>query len=324
MSTAPAFALLGTEPATIQRPVSPRGLKTTLFALVGGNDGFPRNFAMEVTPYWLTPRANFSYADYFDRRHLGRTIARSLSLAVATAPLRADDAGAGAGASGDAAASPGTGIAASVRAILVPGVAPRGLYDSVAAAIGGCLTGADPNAACLDSVRRSPSVARLRDYVRTPRGFSLEVAAGVSGASPTDVADDLRLRRVGLWLTPRYRVSGSVELLAIGRLLRERPAGSAGDPTVSLLDYGGRLLWRPVRTLGLSAEAVGRQVRGDATAERRTGRYGGLLEYAATDQLYVFYVFGRDFAAADAPRSRLLSSIGLNVGFGRDPQVKLP
>ena len=40
--------------------------------------------------------------------------------------------------------------------------------------------------------------------------------------------------------------------------------------------------------------------------------------------MYVFYSIGKDFAASEVSDSRLLSIIGVNVGFGPKPVVAVP
>jgi hypothetical protein len=317
VSTAPALVLLGTEPTTVQRPTTPRGLKTTLLSAVGGDGGgIPDDFALEVTPYWLRSRPAFTIDDYFNPSFWLR-VRRSASLAVASAKDELDDGGSL------------TRLAGSGRFLLVSPGAPPGYVATrraVEAAIVTCtLRPAPADEACLDSLRTSAPVERLRGYVTRPRGLTVELAGGVSGAAPTEDAQGLRWQRLGVWLTPTYAVSSSLDAIVVGRYLRERSDGPGDD--LSIFDYGGRLLWRPVRTFGISAEAVGRRYGGTRDAndeDDATVRYGALLEYAVSDQWYVFYSLGKDFAAADAPRSRLLARIGLNFGLGRSPLVSLP
>jgi hypothetical protein len=321
VSGAPAFVLLGVEPATVQRPVTPRGLKASLLALPGGGgDGVPRTFALEVTPYWLPSRPRFTVDQWF-APGLGPRLARTTSVAIATAPTAA-----GSGGGGDS----GTSVAASVRtALWTPGM-PAGFArtrDLVVRALGACvLRDAPADSVCVDSVRTSPAAAALRTAIAHPRGLTVELAGGLSGDAPDDVAERLRWRRTGVWLTPSYRVDGRLEAVAVARWLRVRP--DAG-PAVGTLDAGARLLWRPTPRVGFSGEVVGRRYGdrvddGAPGGRRRTARYGALVEYAASEQWFVFYAFGKDFAAAGAPRSRLLTSLGLNVGAGRSPRVAVP
>jgi hypothetical protein len=313
LTSAPAFVLLGVEPTTVQHPTSPKALTTTLVSFVNGPDGIPRNFALEVTPYWLRARPAFTATDYFR----GSQLARTASFALATSPTTST-------AADGAGETQGTAIAGSFRTMLVsPGI-PAG-YEALVATterkLGECAVDPATVEACFARIAEN-EVARLRDLIVNPPGFSLELAAGGSGESTSGAAEDLRWRRAGVWLTPTYRLSGMVDLLAVARAMRERGGDDEEDRT--LLDYGARLRLRASRDLALSAELVGRRYGGaGAEGSDRTTRYGGLLEYRATNDLFVFYAFGKDFAAADAPRSRLLSSLGLSLGFGNGPQIRI-
>ena len=136
------------------------------------------------------------------------------------------------------------------------------------------------------------------------------------------MAEQGRFRRAGVWLSPSYRLPNQVELIMVGRWLHEQ-VQSSDTANATLFDIGGRLRWKPSPVLALSAELLGRHGSGGSAPSQSTSRYGALVEVRASDDLYVFYSVGKDFQAANAPRSKLISSIGINVGFGPKPLVQV-
>jgi hypothetical protein len=271
----------------------------------------PRNVAIEAAPFWLTSRPAFQFNDFY-RGGIGRTARRSLSLSAATVPrtLAAD--------------TTGTGVGFGGRALLIPGQASRqllALRDSLVAALGGCAAAEGEEVGkCYDALRP------LRDSTKAhmqPVGWLLESAAAISAEFPGNVAGRGHVRRVGVWVTPTYRWEGRVEAMLVGRYLHQR-LGDGEPGNANLWDVGGRILWRASPLLAISPEGVARLGRGGNSGDHDTGRYGALAEYRASDGMYVFYSIGKDFAASEIAESRLLSIIGVNVGFGPKPVVTLP
>jgi hypothetical protein len=315
VSTAPAFILLGKEPTTVQRPTTTRGFKATLLSAANSEDGLPGDFAIEVTPFWLRPQPRFTVDSYFNSGFLTR-IARSASIAVASTKDELED------------GTSRTNIAGSFRTQLYsPTRAPRSFADRrrrLSTEIGKCTANPATFDDCIGKVKQSKDFTTLISDIERPTGLTIELASGVSGAAATDDAESLRWRRVGVWLTPMWTISGRLEAIGVARYLRER-SFVAGEQDRGAFDYGGRILLRPTRALGVSAEAVGRRYdKPTAMSDRTSNRYGALLEYALNEQWFLFYALGRDFAAADVPRSPLLSRLGLNLGLGRSPRVTIP
>ncbi len=311
----PALAMLGIDAASVQRPETPKALTATLLSLAGDDGALPRNFAIEVAPYWLQSRPGFSFSDFYHtaRRSalvtVATTIKRSFALSVGTAPRIAGP---------DAS---GTSVAAGARFMLWPGK-PSALLDSLRSRaplkFGECsrFNAANDVDACQKS---------FTDSIRAnlePVGFTLQVAMGASAGFPNDTFDLGRVRSGGIWISPGYRFAHRLELIGVARWIHERLyAGESAN--AALFDAGARLRWRASTIVALSAEGVRRQGSGGTRAPVSSNRYGGVVEIRASDNLFVFYSIGKDFAAAKAPRSRLLSIIGVTAGFGPRPVVEV-
>lgn len=84
---APALVVLGLAPTTIERPQGVRAIVASIVA-ASKDTGFPRNYSVEISPYWLaTPTLSFD--EYY--RNSARNLYRYLSTSVAMTPLEVVD-----------------------------------------------------------------------------------------------------------------------------------------------------------------------------------------------------------------------------------------
>jgi len=61
----PAFNLLDVSPVTVDRPATVRALAVSVANAIGnGSNGFPKNFALQVAPYWLFSHPNMNIYKY--------------------------------------------------------------------------------------------------------------------------------------------------------------------------------------------------------------------------------------------------------------------
>jgi hypothetical protein len=109
----------------VDRPQTTKALTVDLLSAVSAASGIPKNYALEVTPYWLVEHPTLTFDDYFvgrdengrlrgyQPRDLGWSLVRSFAVSVATAPIDASD------------PTKGTQLALGTRAMLVPGRANK-------------------------------------------------------------------------------------------------------------------------------------------------------------------------------------------------------
>src|SRR3989442_3321906 len=57
----PAFVLLDLTPSAVERPTTPKALAASLLAATGDLQFLPRNYAIDVAPYWLPPHPPLTY-----------------------------------------------------------------------------------------------------------------------------------------------------------------------------------------------------------------------------------------------------------------------
>src|SRR5688572_23131929 len=84
--TAPAFVLLDVTPASVERPESPKAFVLNLLSTVSQSEGLPRNYALQVAPYWLTSHENLTFGDY-QAPSPAESMLRTMSFSVAASPL---------------------------------------------------------------------------------------------------------------------------------------------------------------------------------------------------------------------------------------------
>jgi len=262
---APAFVLLGIEPASVTRPSSARALAAWAFTRAGQEGVIPQNLAVEIAPYWLVSRPSFTFEEYFSGsyvkakdigRIIGTTIMRSFALSTASAPrlVQSDSAG--------------SSLAIGARTLVWPGRAPGGLMEQkkrLEVLLGECATH-ENSGPCFERT------LLLRDSIRAglrePVGFALQVSGGVSFESPNDSLRDARWRRVGVWISPTYRTDGRIDWIFVGRYQRDRGDSLVSDES-NLFDAGMRLTWHPSTAFALSAEGLHRRIADDVVARIR-------------------------------------------------------
>lgn len=321
--TAPAFVVLGVEPTSVERPASPRAFAASLLSATQGGTVIPENYAVQVTPYWLTPRPALEFANYFDPG-AGQALLQSLSFSAATS-----------------ASDTSTAVGFGVRAVPFPGrpgsrlVSTIELLDALHARHRrlpeelGEAADATEEAAVLrriaavdDSLRVLADRLKEMDHDRV--GFVLQLASGVAAAFPGNAFDVGAISRIGVWTTLGYRLEQpQLDLLGLLRYQRNRAADQ------DLIDVGARVVGQLGR-LALSGEFVMRSATDvttspanggqAATAFESSRRVVGVLEYRATDDLVLVTSFGRDFALEDGG-APLVAILGLDVLLGRLPEI---
>jgi hypothetical protein len=358
--TSPAFVLLGVAPASVDRPESAKALIVNAFSKLSTTDGLPKDFAIEVTPFWMKSNRTLSFEEY-QNPGAAAGLWQSLRVSVATAPIQ------GTGASADPLGTklaigfntkifngrPNPTMNAALESLFAENTkllaADReleGIEDTLAtrreelaeatedakradliAIIGNIektLVKKQAEIGNIEAGIRSRSLAvQALDAVRV--GFFLAVAGGQVWDFLNDDTENGRSGRRGLWVTPAYRMlrcdSGcEMSFDFIG------VARMLKDPdTDAMIDIGGRLVWRPTTRFSTSFELLRRNAPDSAGASLESvndsNRAAALLEYRIQDDLILFGTFGQDFEKATGAKP-LITLMGLNFGFGQQAMVR--
>jgi hypothetical protein len=352
---APAFAILDVTPTSIDRPQNPRALTLNLFSAFREGEGLPRNYALDVTPFWLRSHPALTFDDYYHPTLL-QTVVRTFSVSVATTSVEAA-----------APTLPGvTSLGFGVRTLVAQGRA----HPSLQAARNDLMAVSAKQAELDDEIvtlefrheaavtaGRTDEARKLKEEIeaaqrntRTRRdelsaearaialriqeldkdrvGLMVSVAAAHVIDFPGERFQNAEAARWGLWVTPAYRMlacnaeagsdcQATLDVIGVARILADR-RGAADDST---WDVGGRILWQPTKEFALSGELVRRGALDAAGGESST-RSVGVVEYRLRDDLVLFGSFGRNFDGEPSGRT-LVSLLGLNLGFGRKPTIDL-
>lgn len=288
--SSPAWVLLGIEPVSVERPNTPADFAASILNATSNLTAVPKDFALEVSPYWMFSHPRHSWRDDI-RRSLGQSIARTATIAVATADVGTT-------------AAPVRGVAFSVRTSLLSGrmadstvAAIRRLerelaessaveirrlgraFDSLLAGrMAAARTMAESTAALQQfTLDKAEVIARAessrvvgaggrelqRRAARLPatrEGVMVDLAAGGAWRAPSASYDSATFDRFGVWLTVTYQLP-NVSFLGMSRYLGFQRTDE------DALDIGGRFIITRER-YALSLEYVGRHFGADTTADQ--------------------------------------------------------
>jgi hypothetical protein len=340
----PAFVVLGVSPANVERPETPKAFTLNLLDKLQTSNGLPKNYALEVAPYWLVSHPNLQFGDY-QNPDLKHSILQTLAISVGTAPIP--------GAT-DTADPLGTKIGLGVRTAIKNGHANPRLKRKLAEIIAkiepiddlvfDLMNREDELLAALktnpDDEKSKQELVALQKSISEARastvalalqiqqldaervGFFLNVAAGQVWTAFADDVRNAKSEKRGFWVTPSYRWRGcgekqecesSIDAIAVVRALK--------DPSKDAVwDFGGRVVWKATKEFNVSLETLQRRQPDDAVDEEDSNRTVGLLEYRIRQDLILFGSFGQDFREATGAKP-LVSFLGLNLGFGKKAVV---
>jgi hypothetical protein len=146
-------------------------------------------------------------------------------------------------------------------------------------------------------------------------GWIVEAAGALTLDFPGDRADSGSVGRSGAWLGVTYRMPRpALDFVTVARYQHE-PAAAR-----DLLALGARLAWR-IEDLVVSGEFLGRLRDRWPTGERPGYRLAGNLEYRLPAIGYLTATIGVE---TDGPGSRLVATLGIDLGFGTIPLRILP
>ena len=302
--SAPGFAILGHEPTSIARPSSPRAVGLSfLSSITDTNDLIPRNYALEVAPFWLTSHPKLTY-DQYTNAGVAATMLQTVALSVATT-TRQD----------------GTvGIGFGVRTLVFKG-RHNASMDDILELQKQVLHTEDENEE--DRLLRQLAAAALRFQAeaRNRVGWIFELAGAVGGAFPEAAYDDGEVTRYGFWATPAYRWESRFSLMGMLRYLRDK---QMEDQLQEFVDVGARLQFE-VQHLALSLEYVSRAstVKNSGAGRQISNRVVGAVDYRINEDLYMTSSFGKNYEDSMTGQSGLVTFLGLNFRLSSRPTVRL-
>jgi hypothetical protein len=324
--TSPAFVVLGTTPADVQRPNTPSTFAFSLLQGVGNSATGGGDFGVEVAPYWLVSHPGLTLSEYYDGGWLDN-LARTATISFAT--LGAEDASAPSGKSRDM----GLGVRARLLDRTRPSTQCAVQMDSIGvdlqrAVTFTTVTGTRPEVLSLPEAQRKDRVEELfgefiRDSLTEPQrkrlkadvqacvnelsareGFQMDIASAAAWRFPNQEPDDASLRSGAVWLTPSL-TGRSFSWVGVARYRWNRD-----EDAENLVDLGARAIYA-WSDYGLSMELVGRRPTNGGDDHYRVSLIGDIK---LNEQLWLTTSFGRDFTRQDSDALFALANLQWNVG----------
>jgi hypothetical protein len=314
----PAFNLLGISPSVIDRPATPKALGIGLLEASSKSEGnFPRNIALEVTPYWWASHPDLSFKDYYSKTGFGESILQTLAISIGTTETTMQLNGA---------QVQGTRLGLGLKFNLISGKANPAIPDKVKEFKKIQLKvledvpfeGEVPDTPL--SKLLSAKAREIADLDKDRVGWQLKFASGATYDLPNDDWDDSELTRYGGWLTASYHspdvdsVMHQLTFLALGRYIYEDINGQDDN----IFDTGASILWKSREMpVSLSAEYIHRFSENDDQ-----DRLVSVLEYIVNETNSVFVSYGKTFESDFEGDDNLVAILGVNFGWGKGPIIK--
>lgn len=323
--TSPAFSILGITPASIERPGTPRAFAISLLEAGAGAGALPENYAAEFAPYWWGPRRNLTFDRYY-RPDVLQALLQTFTVSVAvTTQTVGTDTTTRVGVGFVASPLPGRATAAmdstvrALRGLQQQAVALRFRQIDAQRAGDSILARARGDSIAAVALQ-SQTVAQAVQTGDTERvGLVLQVAGALAGAYPGNDFGAGRVQRTGAWASVTYRNDQPrLDFIGLARYQRD-----GVDEAQDLWDVGGRA------AIGLDRVSAGAEflVRTAAADSADAGtfddgtRFVGILEFRATNDLFLTFSFGQDFKVRAEGESPLVAILSGSLHFGDVPQV---
>ncbi len=328
---APAMTLLDEAPSIVNRPNSPRAFVLSVInSFQGDYSGLPKNYALELTPFWFFSHKKMNFFRYAGLTEHGMNPfagikMTSLSLAYVNKTIKEDQ--------------PATSnISIGLRSTLIrfyrndyyQELLDANLYavsrlkrlETAKEAAGATpdLLFSDPKRyhqivkRVIDSVEKSDSLITMIEKLKEKPVFAIDGAVAYNAYFIDNNFSSNQSGRLGVWLTLNYSYrfsknsSNYLNIYGVGRFISDNTNledDMAGDRT-EYFDFGGKMELE-FDKLTIAYEFIHRiNDIGD------TYRSSGLLKYKINDNLYLTGAFGRNFGDAD----NLITLLGINWGIG--------
>lgn len=328
---APAMTLLDEAPSIVNRPNSPRAFVLSVInSFQGDYSGLPKNYALELTPFWFFSHKKMNFFRYAGLTEHGMNPfagikMASLSMAYVNKTDQEDQ--------------PATSnISIGLRSTLIRfyrSTYYQELLDANLYAVGRLKrlekakeeAGATPDLLfsdpkryhqivkrVIDSVENSDSLITMVEKLKEKPIFAIDGAVAYNAYFSDNNFSSNQSGRFGAWLTLNYSYRFSknstnyLNIYGVGRYISDNTnvdEDMVGDRT-DYFDFGGKFELE-FDKLTIAYEFIHRiNDSGDSY------RSAGLLKYKINDNIYLTGAFGRNFGETE----NLITLLGINWGIG--------
>lgn len=336
----PAFVVLGVSPSEIQRPTTPRALTIAVNQFISGADIIvPKNFALEVSPYWLFPHPDLTLKE-LEKRGV-ENIVRSFTVSVGTTQTVRTVTDAMGGTTDHTDSDIGFGIRTSLyqEPFTTQSKCSEFLQQVAQAAK---LTQAERDAIEVKHGKGTPAYSaanqdaaaqeiademkkRIKDIeskvaedvkcftsAAVAKGWAVDFAAalGVHSADSQVTQAKTSVDVGAAWFAGSYTAT-DMSAVVLARFMGRR---TDTDPQY-VLDSGLSLIWKS-QDYAVSIEGLVRR-RLSGPGEPWTGKADLSAEYEITSGTWVTLTFGKDFEVSPGEVGALFTLANLKWGIGK-------
>ena len=325
----PAFILLGISPTDIQQPTTPAAFAVSFLTgtRANGSSFLPKDYALQVAPFWLSTAARHLTFDEYERGGLLANLQRTFTLGFAT-----QDSAFKTSVGGDTSvyrlglgmrATPFRGVIAKPQCISIIRERAQKLASAVNMRVAQAIA-ADPTLANrpaeLELLRAQyfreerdalgtihAACVHAMDSLALRRGFVMDIALAGVVRAPAQQFSGSTLSQYAAWITPSWLGSGAA---ALGVLRLGYDRGQTTNRTV--FDAGVRAL-RRLEQFQYGGEAILRYAQGDST-EGTYYRAGITFEAKLTQDIWLTSTLGRNYQPSKEGGLLAVLNFQWNVG----------
>ena len=324
MPNSPGFTLLDKAPSVIERPNSTKAFIVSTLSNLAQSTAIPKNFAVEVTPFWYLKHNNMTALKYSGwnikkqkQNIFGELKKASFSAALVTTSDTLSEFAQNNIAFGFRSTIISLRSSSQMEKIielnkasaaylrdLPPRRKPRNMSDSMWKV---------NEKAFLDSISRNKNVAaeKLRDALRQRPAFALNGAFAYSSFFANSSFKSNRFGRMGAWLTLNHSINlkkrNYLNYYILGRYIKDGTIlENAEYVNKDHLDIGGKLEFE-FKNIVVSYEYISR-----TTGSVQTTRSTGNIRYRISDKVFINGAFGKNYGEDN----NIISILGINWGIG--------
>ncbi|MGB8193863.1 MAG: hypothetical protein WCF67_18165 [Chitinophagaceae bacterium] len=321
----PAFAILDISPTSIERPTNPKALAANVLNFVGSGSVLPKNFALELSPYWVLKHKNETVYKFLgiesakDKPGVSTGFLRKMDISVAT--FFNDSA------KNFLSNTNYTGFGVRTNLITIWGVTRanelRDLLVARAKERTDLIT-ASPNLT-VDEIEEQ--LKKTRQGKETNRKSSdikpllaIDASYAYSDAYFNNKYENKRFNRRALWLNGSLNMEVNKEdkdyffITAHFKRMKDNVLTDTAHSIFneqSVNDLGIRAGYER-GSFSISIEHLSRKY--DDVSDLDSRRTVGILQFKVNENLYLFGTFGKNFGQMNT----LFTLFGLNWGWGKN------
>ncbi|TBO44264.1 hypothetical protein [Pedobacter kyonggii] len=274
---APGLILGDKAPTMVSKPSTPRAFSASLMTLAEGG-------AIEVSPYWLSNKPNYTYNDFIDEKF---PFLQTFTFSVATYKEKNT-----------------FGFAPGIRAQLLKLYSKRG-HQNIQKKAGDLLSllsqGTTINQDSITKANEALEEASQQGL------FVVEFAAAVLGKSTEGYLKNLNFDKSGTWLNIKWQPAKfPVGLVGLASYSWKNHTSSQDS---SAMDFGAGLKFAKAKW-DLSAEYVNRR----ETGGKHYDRLAFAVNYAINENIVLVGSVGKDLSGVN----NIISLLGFKVGLSRN------